>query len=63
VRNFIRKLVLQPDSLDLGAARCKARKNKIVRFYIPECPVLLIMTIFQILDVLILKLDVPVSTN
>jgi hypothetical protein len=38
-------------------------KNKIVRFYKLECPVLPVTTIFQILDVSVLKLDVLVSTG
>jgi hypothetical protein len=39
------------------------RKNKTVWFHKPECSVLPIMAIFQISDVLVLKLDVPVSTG
>jgi hypothetical protein len=39
------------------------RKNKTVQFPKLECPILPVMAIIQILDVLVSRLDVPVSTG
>jgi hypothetical protein len=39
------------------------KKNRTVRFHKPEGPVLLVTTIFQILDVSVLKPDVLIFTS